>query len=214
MAKYIKQEMPDMNKTGKTKAFYRMKILRNMGTNELVKLMVAHRAGVSEGVIKAVLIQLAEEMAYQMAEGYSITIDEIGTFNATVGVRKDKKMDEIDGDKPKRNALSLEVNGINFKADKRLIRRTDRQCTLERGGVQKLHRSKYSKEERLTLAQQYLDNHAVMRIADYVRITGLSRTTATLELQEFRRNPNSGITISGSRQNSVYIKGGSDEGLC
>ena len=130
----------------------------------------------------------------------------MGTFCATIGVRPDKEMDEIGGEKPHRNALSLKVNGVNFRADKQLVKHIDRHCRLERGGVHRLHRSPYTKEERLALAQKYLDEHPLMRVADYTALTGLSRTTATLELQEFRRDPASGIGISGSRQTSVYVK--------
>lgn len=206
MAKYIKQEMPDMNHEGKTRAYYRMKVQRNICTDELVRLMVAHRSGVSEGVLHGVLIQLVEEMAYQMADGKSITIEGLGTFNATIGVRRDKEMDGIENAEPQRNALSLEVNGVNFRVDKEFVKSIDRQCHLERGGVHKLHHSPYTKEERLALAQKYLDEHPLMHISDYAKLTGLSRTTATLELQEFRRDPTSGLSTSGSRQNSVYVK--------
>lgn len=206
MAKYIKQEMPDMNHEGKTRAYYRMKVQRNICTDELVRLMVAHRSGVSEGVLHGVLIQLVEEMAYQMADGKSITIEGLGTFNATIGVRRDKEMDGIENAEPQRNALSLEVNGVNFRVDKEFVKSIDRQCHLERGGVHRLHHSPYTKEERLALAQKYLDEHPLMHISDYAKLTGLSRTTATLELQEFRRDPTSGLSTSGSRQNSVYVK--------
>lgn len=206
MAKYIKQEMPDMNHEGKTRAYYRMKVQRNICTDELVRLMVAHRSGVSEGVLHGVLIQLVEEMAYQIADGKSITIEGLGTFNATIGVRRDKEMDGIENAEPQRNALSLEVNGVNFRVDKEFVKSIDRQCHLERGGVHRLHHSPYTKEERLALAQKYLDEHPLMHISDYAKLTGLSRTTATLELQEFRRDPTSGLSTSGSRQNSVYVK--------
>lgn len=47
-----------------------------------------------------------------------------------------------------------------------------------------------------------------MRIQDYVELTGLSRTSATLELKEFRENPESGITFNGRGTTKVYIKRG------
>ncbi len=206
MVKYIKQEMNDLHGKGKTKAYYRMKVQRNIGTNELVKLMCAHRAGVSEGVIKAVIMQLTDEMAHQLADGRSITIDGLGTFRATIGVRSDKEMDGIDDGRTQRNALSLEVNGVNYKVDKELVRMVDRRCDLERGGTYRLHRSPYTIEQRLALAQQFLDEHALMRVGDYVKLTGLSRTAATLELQKFRRDASTGITINGLGNTSVYVK--------
>ena len=99
-----------------------------------------------------------------------------------------------------------ELSGVNFKADKELVKQVDRRCTLERGGVRRLHRSPYSREERLALAQRYLDEHATMRIADYVALTGLSRTAATQELIAFRQDVSTGITISGRLSHSVYVK--------
>jgi len=206
MAKYIKQEMNDLQGDGKTKAYYRMKVQRNIDNNELVQLMCAHRAGVSEGVIKAVLMQLSDELAYQMGDGRSVTIDGLGTFHATIGVRSDKEMDGVDDGQPQHNALSVQVDGVNYRADKELVKKVDRHCSLERGGVRRLHRSPYTKEERLALAQKYLDEHDLMRIADYVALTRLSRTTATLELQEFRGDANNGITTNGSGHNLVYVK--------
>jgi len=45
-----------------------------------------------------------------------------------------------------------------------------------------------------------------MNIAQYVSLTGLSRTAATLELQAFRNDPESGITYEGSRTHKVYVR--------
>ena len=62
MAKYIKQEMNNLQDEEKPKAYYRMQVERNIDTDELVHLMSVHRAGVSDGIIKAVLMQLAQEV--------------------------------------------------------------------------------------------------------------------------------------------------------
>ena len=206
MAKYIKQEMVDLQDAGKTKAYYRMQIERNIDTEELVKLMSAHRAGVSEGVIKGVLTQLIEELSYQLAEGYSVTINGLGTFSASVGVRRNKEMDGLEEGNPQLNAQSLEVDGVNYRADKTFVRKVNRNCSLERGGTHRLHQSPYSREERLALAQQYLEKNNLMRVGDYASLTGLSHTKATKELQEFRRDATTGITVSGLGKNIVYVK--------
>ena len=70
-----------------------------------------------------------------MAEGQSVTLDGIGTFTPRLGVVKDKEIDSLDGDEPKRNARSIEVNGINYRANKELIRETNLRCDLRRGGI-------------------------------------------------------------------------------
>ena len=52
----------------------------------------------------------------------------------------------------------------------------------------------------------YLDKHGAMRIADYMELTGLARTAATLELQEFRQDMTSGIDFIGRGSAKVYVK--------
>ena len=82
----------------------------------------------------------------------------------------------------------------------------NRHCKLERAGEARLHHSPYSKEERLKLALQYLEEHGAMRVAEYMELTGLSRTKATLELKEFRQDLSSGITFIGRGSAKVYVK--------
>jgi hypothetical protein len=45
-----------------------------------------------------------------------------------------------------------------------------------------------------------------MKVANYMELTGLSRTAATLELQEFRRDITSGIDFIGRGSAKVYVK--------
>jgi hypothetical protein len=45
-----------------------------------------------------------------------------------------------------------------------------------------------------------------MRVMDYVELTGLSRTTASLELRELCQDPTSGIRSMGQKAGKVYIK--------
>ena len=78
---------------------------------------------------------------------------------------------------------------------------------MERAGESRLHDTPYTKEERLKLAHQYLEEHGAMRVVEYMELTGLSRTKATLELKEFRQDTSSGITFVGRGSAKVYVKG-------
>jgi len=138
--------------------------------------------------------------------GYSVRIDGLGTFNAKLGVRKDKEQDAFEEGEQKRNAQSIEVNGIGFRADKELISKTDRECDLERGGVSRLKVSKYSLEERIVLAKKYLENHVMMRVGDYATLTGLSHSKASIELRELCERPDAGFKAQGRGSHRVYIK--------
>lgn len=206
MAKYIKQEMPDLRQEGETKAYYRMQTIRNIDSAEFVQSLSKTFKGISEGDIIRVLLATADHLAELLGEGYSVTLDGIGNFKATVGLEKDKEMDTLDGKETKRNARSLCLTGVNFRADKELIYQANQHCKLERGGISRIHRSPYDKDKRLSLALEYLEKHGAMRIANYMALTGLSRTAATLELQEFRQDKSSGIDFIGRGSAKVYVK--------
>ena len=207
MAKYIKQEMIDLSGKGEEKVYYRLQTERNIDFNELTQQIEEHHNLMNRGLVKSVMAYVVNEMAELIGKGYSVTIDGLGTFRASIGLEEDKEMDTFDGDDTKRNARSLRLTGINYRADKELIKKANRHCKLERAGESRLHHTPYTKEERLKLAHQYLEKHSAMRVVEYMELTGLSRTKATLELKEFRQDTSSGITFVGRGSAKVYVKG-------
>lgn len=206
MARYIKQELPDLHKTGEKKAYYRMKTERKIDFNQFVDLVSSHNSGISKGEAFSVLMHATDTLAELLAQGYSVAIDELGTFKATVGLVKDKEMDSFEEGTPKLNARSLRVDGVSFKADKRLIVNVDKRCELKRAGVSLLCRSPFTKEERLQKALEYLNAHGAMKVKNYVELTGLSHTVAAKELREFEHNAASGITSIGRLAGKVYVR--------
>lgn len=205
MAKYIKQEMADLKGNGKTKTYYRMKTIRNIGMKEFIKIMTRY-GGLTEGTAIAVLTQASDTLAELMGMGYTVNIDGFGTFKATVGLKRFKEMDTIDGNETKRNAQSLCVDGVNFKADKELVKQVSIKCELERSHVSRLRKSPYSREERVALALKFIEENGFMRLIDYVQLTRLSRSTACRELMELCADKSSGIDTVGRRTHKVYVK--------
>ena len=206
MARYIKQELPDLHKTGEKKAYYRMKTERKIDFNQFVDLISSHNSGISRGEAFRVLMHATDTLAELLAQGYSVTIDEMGTFKATIGLVRDKEMDSFDEGTPKLNARSLRVDGVSFKADKRLILNVDKRCDLKRAWVSRLCRSPFTKEERLQKALEYLNAHGAMKVKDYMELTGLSHTVAAKELREFENDTASGITSIGRLAGKVYVR--------
>ena len=206
MAKYIKQEMIDLSGKGEEKVYYRLQTERNIDFKELTQQIEQHHNLINRGLVKSVITYVVDEMAELLGKGYSVTIDGLGTFRASIGLEEDKEMDTFDGNDTKRNARSLRLTGINYRSDKELIKKANRHCKLERAGESRLHHTPYSKEERLKMALQYLEEHGVMRVVEYMELTGLSRTKATLELKEFRQDLSSGITFIGRGSAKVYVK--------
>ena len=206
MARYIKQELPDLHKTGEKKAYYRMKTERKIDFNQFVDLISSHNSGISKGEAFSVLMHATDTLAELLAQGYSVAIDELGTFKATIGLVSDREMDSFEEGTPKLNARSLRVDGVSFKADKRLILNVDKRCDLKRAGVSRLCRSPFSKEERLQKALEYLNAHGAMKVKNYVELTGLSHTVAAKELREFEHDAASGITSIGRLAGKVYVR--------
>ena len=208
MPKYIKQEMPDLQQTGEQKIYYRLKTERHIDFKHFVQSLHQSNNGISEADIIRVLLASADHLAELVGEGHSVSLEGIGTFKATIGLTKEKELDTLDGKETKRNSRSLQLNGIHFRTDKKLIKKARPYCKLQREGTTRLHRSPFSKEERLQRALEFLNKHGAMRVPDYMELTGLSRTTATLELKEFRQDPDSGIDFIGRGSAKVYVKKG------
>lgn len=77
MARYIMEEMPDIQKTGKRITYPKFARIDNASIKELAQ-RVGDVSGFSAGDIEGVLLQTAIEMAHLMAEGRSVKIDGIG----------------------------------------------------------------------------------------------------------------------------------------
>lgn len=214
MAKYIKQEIPDLHGTGETKCYYRLQKSRNLSTKEFLEYIGKHGL-MDDGVLKHALGKIADGLAEQLAEGYTVTLDGIGTFQATLGVKDDKEIDTIDGEGPKRNAKSIEVKNVRYVSDKDLVSDVNLRCKLSRAGVRRVNNSPYSKEQRLKLAQDYLADpvHPFMRVADYAELTGLPRSSATKELRTFAEDHSNGIATDGRGTAKVYVKRKEVEGV-
>ena len=206
MAKYIKQEVPDMKKTGEQKVFYRMKVERNISFEEFIRKISRPGSGISRGEALRVMVTASEVLAELLGEGYSVTLEDWGTFKATIGLEEGKEMDTIDGNESKRNARSLHLNGVNFQADKKLVRNAHRRCKLERAGIVRVRRSPYTKEERLQKALEYLEENKVLKVSQYMELTGQAHTTAACELRAFSRDASSGIVSVGRGSAVVYVK--------
>ena len=206
MAKYIKQEFKSINDDSENKAYYRMETSRRVTMAEFIKEISIPGHGISEATAVQVLSQTATSLARLMAHGCAVTIDGIGTFKATIGVCKDKEQDAFTENEPQRNAQSIEVNGIHYRADKALVKAVRSQCTLERGKQSRIKRSPYTLEERISRAVAFIEEHGYMRTRDYAELNELSLPTATVELRKVRKEETSGIKAIGRGSSLIYVK--------
>ena len=208
MAEYIKKEMPDVHKTGTNLVYYRLKRRETLDFKEFTRRVSKANRLYTPSVIQGVIMAVSSELAYQMAQGHNVKIDGLGTFHAKLGLDKTKsrkEMDTFEEGTTKRNAQSIKVTGVSFRVDKELVRETDRHCNLERGGEERLRKSKYSEGERIELARRYIRQNGYMRVFNYASLTGLSYTTASRELRRIASNPATDIISRGSKSAKLYL---------
>lgn len=206
MAKYVMQEMRNLHKEGETLLYPRMVIDGCCETEELVE-MITKGSTLRKGEVMASLQLIADGMATLMAHGRSVRIEGIGLFTPSLSLKDGKEREGINDDTSRRNAQSIEIGNINFRAERSLIHDTNSQCNLQRQkGDWRCNRSKYSPEERLALALKHLESNPTLTISEYEQLTGLSHTAAGRELKKWAATPESEIYFKGRGSHKVYVK--------
>ena len=205
MAKYIKKEIVNLNGKGATQAYYRMKTWRKLETEEFVKRCHDLNGAFSESILKGALAALTQQLAYELANGYSVKLDGLGVFNAKIGLCKDKEQDDFSEDGTRRNAASLQVTGVSLKVDKELVKAINKDCDLERGDDERLSRQTYTLEQRIERARDFIRKNGYMRSYEYAQLNGLAKSTASRELIRITSDPRSGIRSEGSKSSKLYL---------
>ena len=206
-AKYDFKPMPHAKGDDKPQLMYPRIVNKGTIDTERLGSDISHMSSFTPGDIKGLVKALADEMACQMASGRSVKIDGIGVFSPSLALRDGYERESGEPGAPKRNAMSIWLNNVNFRADKELIENTGRRCILERSKWKFRHSSQvFSPQERLKMAQDFLCSNPFMRVADYCRLTGLLSDKAARELKQWSEEPESGIGCKGRGSHKIYVK--------
>ena len=127
MAEYEMQEMNLPNKDGKRILYPRL-VQHGQASTDYIAKILSEKSSFTRGDIKGLLQELADELAYQMGQGKSVKLDGIGTFVPSLALRIDKERETGEADSTRRNARSIVVGSINFRAEKSLIHNTNYNC--------------------------------------------------------------------------------------
>lgn len=202
-AHYVMKEMPDLDGNGKKVTYPQMVMVGQTSTRELAEY-IALKCAFSKGITEGVICELGEALAHEMGMGRSVKIDGLGVFTPSLALLPDKEREE---NGKKRNAQSIYVGNVNFRVEKALLKATNSWCHLTRAPWKPQRSSqKYTADERLALAQAYLEEHPYLTVYDYRRLTGLLQSAATTELRKWAKMPGSKITTSGRGSHKVYVK--------
>lgn len=194
-----------MDGSGERKCYYKVRTYSNLSSKDFVERLCYPGSGLNQGDVAKVLCRMVDEMKRWLADGHTVTIDELGTFSLSIGVMDDKEVEDFEGNGKKVTAKRIGVRGVNFRPDKQMVRDISLSCKLHKGYVSPNNRSPYTREERLKMAQDYIAEHHFMRVRDYEVMTKLPHSTAANELRDFCIQP-TGITSEGRGNTKVYVK--------
>ena len=240
MLEYYKQEMRDLRdpESGKIREVYKVLFDHSLDGEGFMNYMSKHSI-LSAGATQMACVTIADLLGELLAVHGSVTLPGIGTFSVGIRAKKGKEKglkekgvsmsatgqplegakEELKADADTNNeshdlnARSLEVNRINFKCSRELMKDVSGRLR----GKGSFQQSRYfgyvplytpsipSRQQRFAAAREFLQTHPFLRVADYATLTGLSYSTAQRELKLASTLTHSGLVATGRGNHRLYV---------
>lgn len=202
---YELREMPDIHGSGKKVVYPHFCRMHQVSTEEVAGYLSAI-SSFCEGDVVGLLRALSDKIAVEASRGNSVKLDGIGIFTPSLSFVGGVAGNDSDG--KNMTARTIEISAINFRAEKSLVRRAGDGMELLRHKAGQMRSSaKYTAEQRLALATDYLKTHNYLSVSVYRELTGLLRTAATTELKRWSEMSGSGIVAEGRGSHKRYVAG-------
>ena len=206
MTQFVLKEMNDLDGKGKGRVYPQVVINRLMTTEDLVERM-QNNTRLGSAVIHATLLSLGENIAKLLDSGFSVKIDNFGTFSLALGFA-DKKGNKLEDEDDKMNYRRVMVKNITFKPESDLIFNINKNIRLERHvpGVVKSESDSFTPEERRLRAIDFIERHGQITLQEYANLNNISRSKASRELNKLEDIEGSGIIGYGNAPHKVWKK--------
>lgn len=206
MTQFVLKEMNDLDGKGKGRVYPQVVINRLMTTEDLVERM-QNNTRLGSAVIHAMLLSLGENIATLLDSGFSVKIDNFGTFSLSLGFA-DKKGNKLEDEDDKMNYRRVMVKNITFKPESDLIFKINKNIRLERHvpGVVKSESDSFTPEERRLRAINFIERHGQITLQEYANLNKISRSKASRELNKLEGIEGSGIRGYGNAPHKVWKK--------
>lgn len=209
MAKYKLQELPDMRNEGKRRVYPKMVVNRTLSRKEFVEMMQNYHCGTSPAMIEAVLMNVKDMLVRMLSMGYNVNLGELGTYSLSLGFEDEKPREILDED-DRMLYRKVGVKDVNYKASPRLVKEvkqeTDRYLERDMGGVKRILKTKFTRDERIARALKVIEKKGFIGLTDYAYINNLSRTIASEDLKEITSDSESPICSVGQHSHKVWVK--------
>ncbi|MGN0049758.1 MAG: HU family DNA-binding protein [Prevotella sp.] len=206
MTQFVLKEMNDLDGKGKGRVYPQVVINRLLTTEDLVERM-QNNTRLGSAVIHATLLSLGENIATLLESGFSVKIDNFGTFSLALGFA-DKKGNKLEDEDDKMNYRRVMVKNITFKPESDLIFNINKNIRLERHvpGVVKSESDSFTPEERRLRAIDFIERHGQITLQEYANLNNISRSKASRELNKLEDIEGSGIIGYGNAPHKVWKK--------
>lgn len=210
MANYMIKDMPEgMGNNKKGRVFPKMQVYTEFDNDKVVELINQYSPAFSQGTIRGVLDTLSNVMKTYLPMGHSLKIDNLGVFSLSLQFtdnKTDTNTPEASQTEPKTKYRHVKIKGINFKADKKLVKEMNKENTFEHTSTNSVSPSLYTPQERLQRALQHIDKNRFITLQEYANLNKLSRSSASRELASFVNDPSSGITTKGAGSHKYWVR--------
>ena len=207
MPKYKLQEMYDVRQTGERRVYPKLDAYRLLDAEEFIEKMHSYDRAISPSVIRAVLMNLSDTLKRMLSLGYTVKVDELGTFSLSLDFDDDKPkvMQQADDKMAYRHVT---VKNVNFKVDPSLLKDLRNETELERemSGVKVIKKQLFTLEQRIERALAVIERDGFIGLTDYAAINNLSRTSASQELKQICANPEGPLDTKGRGSHKVWVK--------
>ena len=207
MPKYKLQEMYDVRQTGERRVYPKLDAYRLLDAEEFIEKMHSYDRAISPSVIRAVLMNLSDTLKRMLSLGYTVKVDELGTFSLSLDFDDDqpKVMQQADDKMAYRHVT---VKNVNFKVDPSLLKDLRYETELERemSGVKVIKKQLFTLEQRIERALAVIERDGFIGLTDYAAINNLSRTSASQELKMICANPDGPLDTKGRGSHKVWVK--------
>ena len=207
MPKYKLQEMYDVRQTGERRVYPKLDAYRLLDAEEFIEKMHSYDRAISPSVIRAVLMNLSDTLKRMLSQGYTVKVDELGTFSLSLDFDDDKPkvMQQADDKMAYRHVT---VKNVNFKVAPSLLKDLRYETELERemSGVKVIKKQLFTLEQRIERALAVIERDGFIGLTDYAAINNLSRTSASQELKQICANPEGPLDTKGRGSHKVWVK--------
>ena len=209
MAKYLLQEMPDLNKAGQRRVYPKLIANRTLSTKDVVEGLHSYNRALSESVVEAVLTDLSDHLKRMLAMGYSVKLDGIGTCSLALDF-DDKEPTEMADDEDRMLYRKVAVKDVNYKVAPELLKQLRMDTELERhsGGVRKLRKQKFTQEERIANALKVIDRNGFITLNDYASLAGAAQPLLRPRLPHRQHRPGQpqGVDKKGDEAQAIVCQ--------